>query len=86
MPGELLVIVSYRRQHGSAEIGAVQVVFVPGHTIDGDKKPTALSELLPNYMRQPCADGTDGKGGSRHRTKLRDQARRAPFGFAQGKL
>jgi len=40
MPEELLVIVFHRCQHAIADAGAAQLVFTPGHTIDGDEKPT----------------------------------------------
>jgi hypothetical protein len=52
MPRELLVIMFYRRQHGVADLGAAQLVFTPGYTIDGDEKPTALSDPLRNCVRQ----------------------------------
>jgi len=57
MPRELLVIMLYRRQHSSADVRAAQLVLVTGHTIDGDEKPTAFSDLLRNCVRQLFADG-----------------------------
>src|SRR5437016_14422873 len=57
MPRELLVIMLYRRQHSSADVRAAQLVLVPGHTIDGDEKPTAFSDPLRNCVRQLFADG-----------------------------
>ncbi len=57
MPRELLVIMLYRRQHSSADVRAAQLVLVPGHTIDGDEKPTAFSDGLRNCVRQLFADG-----------------------------
>ena len=57
MSREFLVIVFYRCQHGIAAASAAQLVFTPGHTIDGDEKPTALSHPLWNCVRQLFADG-----------------------------
>ncbi len=57
MPEELLVIVFHSCQHAIADVGAAQLVFTPGHTIDGDEKPTALGDPLRNCVRQLFADG-----------------------------
>ena len=57
MPRELLVIMLYRRQHSSADVRAAQLVLVPGHTIDGDEKPTAFSDPSRNWVRQLLRTG-----------------------------
>jgi len=49
--------VFYCRLHGVADLGAAQLVFTPGYTIDGDEKPTAFSHPLRNCVRELCADG-----------------------------
>jgi hypothetical protein len=57
MPEELLVIVFHRCQHAIADVCAAQLVFRPGHTIDGDEKPTPPGDPLRNCVRQLFADG-----------------------------
>jgi hypothetical protein len=70
MPEELLVIVFHRCQHAIADVGAAQLVFTPGHTIDGDEKPTTLGDQLRNCVRQLLADGQIHVGSL---TKSRNQ-------------
>jgi len=57
MPRELLVIMSYRRQHSITDVGAAQLVLVSGHTVNRNEKPTAFSDPLRNCVRQLFADG-----------------------------
>jgi hypothetical protein len=57
MPRELLVIMFYRRQHGTAYVRVAQLILAPGHTVNGDEKPTAFSDPLRNCVRHLFAEG-----------------------------
>jgi hypothetical protein len=57
MPRTFLVVVFHRCEDGIADDGTTQLILAPGHTINGDEKPTAIGDRLRNCVWQLFANG-----------------------------